>query len=83
MSGTSEVDNHFSAPPFQYLEAKAAGARKITSAEDIFGAPATYMVACASEKFRTDIPKTYAAFVAALRGLIKVRPSSWNDLPGS
>jgi NitT/TauT family transport system substrate-binding protein len=67
ISGTSEINNHFSAPPFQYMEAKAAGVRKITSAEEILGAPATYMVAYTTEKFRADNPKTYAAFVAALR----------------
>jgi NitT/TauT family transport system substrate-binding protein len=67
MSGGSEVNNHFSAPPFQYMEAKAPGVRRITSAQDILGAPATYMVAYATEKFRTDNPKTYGAFVAALR----------------
>jgi NitT/TauT family transport system substrate-binding protein len=67
MSGASEVNNHFSAPPFQYIEAKAAGVRKVTSAQDILGAPASYMVAYAKEKFRAENPKTYAAFVAALR----------------
>ncbi len=67
MSGGSEINNHFSAPPFQYMEAKAPGVRRITSAQDILGAPATYMVAYATEKFRTENPKTYAAFVAALR----------------
>jgi NitT/TauT family transport system substrate-binding protein len=67
MSGAGEVNNHFSAPPFQYMEAKAPGVRRITTAEDILGAPATYMVAYTTEKFRADNPKTYGAFVAALR----------------
>jgi len=67
MSGGSEVNNHFSAPPFQYLEAKAPGIRRVTSAQDILGAPATYMVAYTTEKFRADNPKAYGAFVAALR----------------
>jgi NitT/TauT family transport system substrate-binding protein len=67
ISGSSEINNHFSAPPFQYMEAKTAGVRKITSAEEILGTPATYMVAYTTEKFRADNPKTYAAFVAALR----------------
>ena len=67
LSGRLEINNHFSAPPFQYMEAKAPGVRRITSAQDILGAPATYMVAYATEKFRAENPKTYAAFVAALR----------------
>src|SRR6202011_1633392 len=66
VSGAHEINNHFSAPPFQYVEAKAPGVRRITTAEDILGSPASYMVAYATEKFRADNPRTYAAFVAAL-----------------
>jgi NitT/TauT family transport system substrate-binding protein len=66
-SGVHEINNHFSAPPFQYVEAKAPGVRRITTAQEILGGPASYMVAYASEKFRSDNPKTYAAYVAALR----------------
>ena len=29
ISGTNDINNHFSAPPFQSMEAKAAGVRKI------------------------------------------------------
>jgi sulfonate transport system substrate-binding protein len=65
-SGLHEINNHFSAPPFQYVEARAAGVRRITTAQDILGSPASYMVAYATEKFRADNPKTYSAFVAAL-----------------
>jgi sulfonate transport system substrate-binding protein len=65
-SGVLEINNHFSAPPFQYVEARTPGVRRITTAQDILGAPASYMVAYATEKFRNDNPKTYAAFVAAL-----------------
>jgi NitT/TauT family transport system substrate-binding protein len=66
VSGNHEINNHFSAPPFQYVEAKAPGVRRITTAEDILGSPASYMVAYTTEKFRADNPRTYAAFVAAL-----------------
>jgi NitT/TauT family transport system substrate-binding protein len=66
VSGVHEINNHFSAPPFQYVEARAPGVRRITTAQDILGSPASYMVAYATEKFRADNPKTYGAFVAAL-----------------
>jgi sulfonate transport system substrate-binding protein len=66
VSGVHEIINHFSAPPFQYVEARAPGVRRITTAQDILGSPASYMVAYATEKFRADNPKTYGAFVAAL-----------------
>src|SRR5262249_55907419 len=68
-SGVHEINNHFSAPPFQYVEAKA-GVRRITSAQDILGSPSSYMVAYATEKFRAENPKTYAAVVAALDEVI-------------
>ncbi len=67
VSGVHEINNHFTAPPFQYVEAKTPGIRRITTAQEILGGPASYMVSYATEKFRTDNPKTYAAFVAALR----------------
>jgi len=70
VSGVHEINNHFSAPPFQYVEARAPGVRRITTAQDILGSPASYMVVYATERFRTDNPKTYAAFVAALDEVI-------------
>lgn len=67
MSGASEINNHFTAPPFQEMELKKEGIRKISSAQDILGAPASYMTAYTTEKFRTDNPKSYTAFVEALQ----------------
>jgi NitT/TauT family transport system substrate-binding protein len=72
IAGGTEINNHFSAPPFQYLEAKSASVRRITTAEEILGAPATYMVAYATEKFRAANPKIYGAFVAALSESIDI-----------
>ncbi len=79
MSGASEVNSHFSAPPFQEIELKKEGIHKISSAQDILGAPASYMVAYTTEKFRNDNPKTYKAFVEALQEaqeLIKKDPAA-------
>src|SRR5207302_9877704 len=58
--------NHFSAPPYQYLEARAPGVRRITTEEEILGGRATFVVAYGTEKFRAENPKTYGAFLAAL-----------------
>jgi sulfonate transport system substrate-binding protein len=66
LSGKHEINNHFSAPPFQYVEARAPGIRRVTTAQDILGSAASYMVAYATEKFRTENPKTFGAFVSAL-----------------
>ena len=67
ISGAGEINNHFSAPPFQELEMRAPGVRRISSQDEILGAPASYMVAYATERFRKENPKTYQAFVDALR----------------
>ena len=67
MSGSTEINNHFTAPPYQNMEIKAPGIRRITTAQDILGARSSYMVAYATEKFRADNPRAYGAFVAALR----------------
>ena len=67
ISGVGEVNNHFSAPPFEYMELKAPNVRRITTAEDILGGPCSYMVAYATEKFRSENPKVFAAYMAALR----------------
>jgi NitT/TauT family transport system substrate-binding protein len=67
ISGAGEINNHFSAPPFQNIEMKKVGVRRISSAQDILGAPATYMVAYSTERFRRDNPNTYQAFVDALK----------------
>lgn len=78
ISGATEVNNHFSAPPFQEIEMKKESIRKISSAQDILGAPASYMVAYTTEKFRNDNPKAYKAFVDALleaQDLIKKDPA--------
>ncbi|HEY1472477.1 MAG TPA: ABC transporter substrate-binding protein [Pseudolabrys sp.] len=78
ISGAGEINNHFSAPPFQELEMRTPGIRRISSQDEILGAPASYMVAYTTEHFRKDNPKTYQAFVEALREahqLIKSDPA--------
>jgi sulfonate transport system substrate-binding protein len=78
ISGAGEINNHFSASPFQELEMRAPHVRRISSQDEILGAPASYMVAYTTERFRNDNPKTYQAFVDALReahDLIKKDPA--------
>lgn len=67
ISQAGEINNHFTAPPFQEMELKYKHIRKISSAQDILGGPATYMIAYTTEKFRNENPKTYKAFVDALK----------------
>jgi len=67
ISNAGEINNHFTAPPFQDFQRRHKHIRKISSAKEILGSTATYMIAYTTERFRADNPKTYKAFVAALQ----------------
>jgi NitT/TauT family transport system substrate-binding protein len=67
IKGGTEITAHFGNPPFQ--EQSLAGspqARIVLNSYDVLGGPASATVLYATEKFRTDNPKTYKAFVDAL-----------------
>jgi NitT/TauT family transport system substrate-binding protein len=67
LSGASEITSHFSNPPFQYQALKDPNVRKVLSSYDVVGGPATSSITYATERFRSENPKTYAAFFAALK----------------
>jgi len=65
--GGTEITAHFGNPPFQ--EQELAGnpqARIVLNSYDVLGGPASATVLYATEKFRSENPKTYKAFVDAL-----------------
>lgn len=68
ISGGTELNGHFSNPPFQYqaLEAGKSNVRVLLNTFDLLG-PNSPTVLYSTEKFRFDSPKTYAAFQAALK----------------
>ncbi|MEI2416581.1 ABC transporter substrate-binding protein [Orrella sp. JC864] len=67
ISGGTEITGHFGNPPFQEQElAGNPNARIVLNSYDVLGGPASATVLFATEKFRNDNPKTYAAFQAAL-----------------
>ena len=67
LSGRSEVTGHFSAPPFQQQELQDPKVRKILSSYDVLGGKSTFNTIWTTGKFRAQNPKTYRAFVAALK----------------
>ncbi len=67
LSGMSEVTASFSLPPFQYTEIKKPGIRTVTTSNEILGQPHTFTMVYGTNKFREANPKTYAAFLAAMR----------------
>jgi NitT/TauT family transport system substrate-binding protein len=66
LSGSSEVNAHFTSPPFQFTELQKPGIHRVLNSYDVLGGPATFNVVWTSGKFHDDNPKAYAAFVTAL-----------------
>lgn len=67
LSGSTEITAHFSNPPFQYQELKNGNVHLVLSSYDVLGGRATSNIVYGTAKFRSDNPKTYAAFLAALK----------------
>ncbi len=66
LSGASEIDAHFSSPPFQYQQLKQPGIHTVLNSYDVLGGPVTFNLVWTTSKFRSENPKLYAAFVQAL-----------------
>ncbi len=67
IKGGTEVTGHFGNPPFQNQELAAnPNARVVLNSYDVLGGPSSATVLYATEKFRSENPKTYRAFIAAL-----------------
>ncbi len=66
LAGGTELNGHFSNPPFQYQVLANPAVKIILNSYDVLGGPNTPTVLFATEKFRRDNPKTYDAFLDAL-----------------
>ncbi|HEX4523333.1 MAG TPA: ABC transporter substrate-binding protein [Casimicrobiaceae bacterium] len=66
VGGTSEVNSHFSAPPYQFTELRTPGVHLVLDSSDVFGGPASNAVVFGTRKFYDANPKTIAAFIAGL-----------------
>ncbi|THF67356.1 ABC transporter substrate-binding protein [Pseudothauera nasutitermitis] len=66
ISGGTELTAHFSNPPFQYQALENPNVRVVLNSYDVLG-PNSPTALYATEKFRQENPKTYAAFQAALK----------------
>ncbi|WP_077036985.1 ABC transporter substrate-binding protein [Pelomonas sp. KK5] len=65
--GGTEITGHFGNPPFQEQELAAnPGAHIVLKSYEVLGGPASATVLYGTEKFRSENPKTYKAFVDAL-----------------
>jgi NitT/TauT family transport system substrate-binding protein len=66
LGGPSEVVANWSSAPFQYRQMKNPNIKKIMTSTDLFNEPLSFNVIATTSKFRTENPKLYAAFRAAL-----------------
>jgi NitT/TauT family transport system substrate-binding protein len=67
LSGGGEIESYFSSPPFQYKALEKPGVRKILNSYDVVGGKISFNVIATTAKFRRDNPKTYDAYLAALK----------------
>ena len=83
LSPNSEVNSHFSLPPFQNIALKDPAVHKVLSSLDVFGGPVNNAIVFSTNKFREANPKTMAAVVAALTEamqIIKTDPKKAIDI---
>jgi NitT/TauT family transport system substrate-binding protein len=74
LGGASEIDAHFTSPPFSNQELANPKIHKVLSNYDLMGGPATFNVLYAPDKFHAANPKTYRAFLVALdRAMAAIR----------
>jgi NitT/TauT family transport system substrate-binding protein len=64
-SGKSELNAHFSGPPYQYDQLKDPKLTKVLDSTDITGGPMTLNMVWSSARFHDENPKAYMAFLAA------------------
>jgi NitT/TauT family transport system substrate-binding protein len=67
LSGSGEVNNVFSVPPFQQQQLEKPGIRTILNSFDVTDGPATFTMAWTSARFRDKNPVLYKALIAALK----------------
>jgi sulfonate transport system substrate-binding protein len=62
----SEINSHFSLPPYLYKELETPGVHVVLSAEDVLGAPLSNGMLFTSQSFHDTNPKIVRATIAAL-----------------
>jgi NitT/TauT family transport system substrate-binding protein len=67
LSGSSEVNAHFTSPPFHQRETRDPAIRTIMTSSDVMGGDTTFTMMSTTSRFRDENPDLYAAVLAALR----------------
>ena len=66
LSESSEIDAHFTSPPFHHREIAAPGIRTIMTTDDVLGEATTFTMLSTTAAFHDSRPEVYAAVLAAL-----------------
>lgn len=66
LSGASEINAHFTSPPFHHRERQNPAIRTIMSTDDVMGGATTFTMLSTTTRFHTEKPAVYAAVLAAL-----------------
>lgn len=68
LGGAAEITANFSSAPFQYRQMKNPNVKLLLNSKELFlDDPMSFNVVAATSKFRSENPKLYAAFVAAMK----------------
>jgi len=66
LSGKSEIDAHFTSPPYQYQQLEDPHIHRVLSSYDVLGGPSTFSGIWTTTKFHDDNPKITKAVLAAI-----------------
>lgn len=67
LSGNKQITAHYTSPPFAQRELEDSKIRTIQTTNDVMGGPQTFTMISTTTKFQKENPKSYAAFVSALK----------------
>ena len=65
LSNASEIDSHFTSPPYSYEELEHPGIHTVLNSYDVLGSPLNLNVIYTTTRFRDANPKIYAACLRA------------------
>ncbi len=71
-SGKSELNAHFSGPPYQYDQQKDAKLTQVASSLDITDGPMTLNMIWATTRFHDENPKAYKVFLTAYEEALEI-----------
>ena len=77
LSGQGEINAHFTAAPYDYMELKDPAIHQVLDSYDVYGGPATLILLYCTKKFHDANPNVNASVVAAMDDadkLIKADP---------